>query len=218
MPRVNEMLKTSLESALSVLEDSLHLNIPSNTLVDIPDLAKGASKIAIVENACRLISLPVHDMEAELLSKDIPARNTLEEQNIALEEMNTKIDKTMLYIPYMIDRASINEISLINVNHYNYFGLNRRAYKTVLDNLRYKSVYSSIDPTQIYTLFRGDTSFIPQTQVKAVAGVGWIAPPTSLEYRVHLLMCMLIRLEKRDAVAILGRLIREQIQLHEFLG
>lgn len=144
----------------------------------------------------------------------------------ALEDKEKELDNAMnlsnnyiMNISSIIDTATYNSCQILNLKSYNHFGFNQVNYKALMQSSQYKSTSSIISNKVFYEVFTGrciiGNNYNPMFSMQGVANK---VPKDKLEYKIHRLICLLIKMDKRELVSVLCRLLLSQLDLEERLN
>ena len=203
----NSVLQTSLESVY----------IQNKFIEDCKGKPSKFSGIYEVERAYILMHTLIVDKDsmidslANVTTKHVHALELKEKKlNQILEEGSSYI----MHISSIIDTATYNCCQLLNFKGYNYFGFDKSNYQDLLQTAQYRSTSAVVADNVFYEIFTGK-SIVGEyyTPIFSLHGVINKVPRDRLEFKIHRLICLLIKMDRRELTSVLCRLLHTQIDI-----
>ncbi|WP_275372801.1 hypothetical protein [Clostridium tertium] len=229
---VKDALTLTLDQIISRLDTAFYLNDANmnQTQLEIAFIRNEFNENTIsrptrfsgiyeIERAYTLMHRLIIDKESMIESIDnVNTKNlkALEAKEKELDTIFTVSNNYIMNISSIIDTATYNNCQILRFEEYNYFGFNKNNYKILLQSAQYRSTSSVLSDKVFYELFTGQ-SIIGEyyTPIFSMHGVINKVPRDKLEYRIHRLICLLVRMDRRELASVLCRLLLTQLEMEE---
>ena len=155
-----------------------------------------------------------NEIISDIADVDTNYIQAMEKKERDLEESLSVCNTCIMHLSSIIDTALFNGIQLVNIEKHNYFGFKRETYLKFMTLAQYKNTAEVVSKKAYYKLFTGGCIISDQYEpMYSVAGVVNKAPKDSTEYRLHRILCMLIKINKRDLASVVCRLLLTQASI-----
>lgn len=220
-----EQIVNKLEALLylddnSVTQNSLEAVYIENKFVENTKLKSAKfSGIYDVERAHTLMCSLIVDKDSIIDSLEHVNTKHIKALELKEKKLNDDISECSSYIMHVssiIDTALYNDCKLLNFKCYNYFGFKKAQYKALLQNAQYRSTTAVVADNVFHEVFTGK-SIVSEyyTPVFSLPGVVNKVPRDKLEYKLHRLICLLVKMDRRELASVLCRLLLTQIDTED---
>ena len=138
----------------------------------------------------------------------------LQKHQTALQTINEVLEKLSSFLSGVINITEYYQIAILNIKKYNYFGLQPDYYQKVLKAFKYDTTSQAIKPETMYSIYTGGRVINKDYKIQGYVGVINSCTQDCFEYRIHRIVCMLMRLGKPSLVSVLCRLVLSQIEIN----
>lgn len=231
---IKDALSLTLDQIISKLDSILYLDetnltqtpaefayIRNQFNTDVTTKPEGFTGIFDIERAYSLMHRVILDKGSMINSIENVSTNNielLEEKERELDNILSLCNNYIMHISSIIDTALYNNCNLLSLKSYNYFGFNKNNYRSLLQSAQYKNTSSVISSKVFYEVFAGK-SIIGERYMPtySMLGVANKVPKDKLLYRLHRLICMLIKIERRELASVICRLLLTQLEIEDRL-
>lgn len=204
----------------SIMQTPLESTYISNKFQEDTKLKpKKFSGIFEVERAYTLLHSLIVDKDSIIDSLDNVNTKHVKALELKEKKLNDDIEECSTYIMHIssiIDTACYNGCNLLNFECYSYFGFKKAKYKALLQNAQYKSTTAVLSDKVFYEIFTGK-SIVGEyyTPMYSLHGIINKVPRDKLEFKIHRLVCLLVKMDRRELASVLCRLLLTQIDIED---
>lgn len=205
----SNVMQTSLES----------LYVRNKFLEDSKMRPRKFSGIYEVERSYILMYTLIVDKDSVIDS--LANVNTKHVQSLEIKEKKLsrileECSNYIMNISSIIDTATYNCCQILNFEVYNYFGFDKSNYKDLLKTAQYRSTSLVLADNVFYEIFTGK-SIVGEyyDPIYSLQGVINKVPRDRLEFKIHRLICLLIKMDRRELTSVLCRLLNTQIDIED---